>query len=125
MRPGQAVHVSSNSAGCRNGKSRGVFEGEGAMRNLLANRDFVQMRNGNPDTVFESEDERRALLLRMGTDPAAWVYLDTLARAARMSCNALRVKLGALEQEGLVASKRAPAGPRYRLTDDGRRRRAG
>jgi hypothetical protein len=38
-----------------------------------------------------------------------------------MSRDALRPKLEALEQEGLVASKRAPAGFRYRLTDDGRR----
>lgn len=48
--------------------------------------------------VFESEAERRALLRRMGTDPAAWVYLDTLARAARMPRNDLRLKLQALEQ---------------------------
>lgn len=77
------------------------------------------------NAVFDDERERRALLQRMGTDPAAWVFLDTLARAAQMSCEALRPKLEALEREGLVASKEAPAGPRYRLTDDGRRARAG
>jgi DNA-binding IscR family transcriptional regulator len=82
-------------------------------------------RDSNAGAVFESEGERRALLLRMGTDPAAWVYLDTLARSARMPQNALELKLEALEREGLVASKRAPAGSRYRLTDDGRRVRAG
>lgn len=75
--------------------------------------DSVRSRSGNSGAVFESEGERRALLLRMGTGPTAWVYLDTLARAARMSRNALRLKLEALEQEGLVASKRAPAGLRY------------
>jgi predicted ArsR family transcriptional regulator len=91
---------------------------------LLASCDSGHSRNGNSGAVFESEGERRALLLRMGTDPAAWVYLDTLARAARMPRNALRLKLEALEQEG-VASKRAAAGLRYRLTDDGRRVRAG
>ena len=75
--------------------------------------------------IFEDEGEKRALLLRMGTGPTAWAYLDTLARAARMSRKALRPKLEALEQEGLVASKEAPAGVRYRLTDEGRRVRAG
>jgi hypothetical protein len=78
-------------------------------------------------TAFEralTEDEMRALLQRMGTGPAAWVYLDTLARAARVSRNDLRPKLAALEQEGLVASGNAPASPSYRLTDDGRRFRA-
>ena len=75
--------------------------------------------------IFEDEGERRALLLRMGTGPTAWAYLDTLARAARMSRKALRPKLEALEQEGLVASTSAPAGLRYRLTDEGRRLRAG
>jgi predicted ArsR family transcriptional regulator len=83
--------------------------------------DTVGLREGKPGAVFESEDERRALLLRMGTAPSAWVYIDTLARAARMPRDALRLKLEALEQEGLVASKKAPAGRRYRLTDDGRR----
>jgi DNA-binding HxlR family transcriptional regulator len=76
-------------------------------------------------TIFEDEGEKRALLLRMGTGPTAWAYLDTLARAARMSRKALRPKLEALEREGLVASKAAPAGVRYRLTDEGRRVRAG
>ena len=76
-------------------------------------------------TIFEDEGEKRALLLRMGTGPTAWAYLDTLARAARMSRKALRPKLEALEREGLVASKEAPAGVRYRLTDEGRRVRAG
>jgi DNA-binding MarR family transcriptional regulator len=74
---------------------------------------------------FASEAERRALLLRMGSGPTAWVYLDTLARAAGMSRNAVKRKLEALEQEGLVASTKAPAGLRYRLTEDGRRIRAG
>jgi len=82
-------------------------------------------RNADSGAVFASEGERRALLLRMGTGPSAWAYLDTLARAARMSRNALRPKLEALEQEGLIASMRAPAGLRYRLTGDGRRIRAG
>jgi predicted ArsR family transcriptional regulator len=81
--------------------------------------------NANSGAVLASEVERRALLLRMGTGPTAWAYLDTLARAARMSRNALKPKLEALEQEGLVASTNAPAGLRYRLTEDGRRVRAG
>jgi hypothetical protein len=75
--------------------------------------------------AFESDDERRALLLRMGTAPAAWVYLDTLARAARLSRNALRAKLEVLEQEGLVTSRRVPAGLRYVLTEEGHRLRSG
>ena len=85
----------------------------------------ARSRNANSGAIFESEGERRALLLRMGTGPTAWAYLDTLARSARMSRSALRPKLEALEQERLVASKRAPAGFKYRLTDDGRRIRAG
>jgi DNA-binding transcriptional ArsR family regulator len=125
MRPGRAVDVSSDTVGFRNGKSGAVFESEGEKRDLLASCDSGHSRNGNWGAVFESEGERRALLLRMGTDPGAWVYLDTLARAAGMPRNVLRLKLEALEQEGLVASKRAPAGRRYRLTDDGRRLRAG
>ena len=76
-------------------------------------------------SVFENDDERRALLLRMGTGPTAWAYLDTLARAARMSRETLRPLLEALEREGLVSSTRVPAGFRYRLTQDGRRVRAG
>jgi predicted ArsR family transcriptional regulator len=85
----------------------------------------ARSRNADPRAVFEKEGERRALLLRMGTGPTAWAYLDTVARSAGMSRDALRPKLEALEQEGLVDSKRAPAGLRYRLTDDGRRVRAG
>lgn len=85
----------------------------------------ARSRKANSGAIFESEDERRALLLRMGTGPTAWAYLDTLARSARLSRDALRAKLEALEQEGLVASKKAPAGLRYRLTDDGRRVRVG
>jgi predicted ArsR family transcriptional regulator len=85
----------------------------------------VRGRSGSSAAIFEDEGEKRALLLRMGTGPTAWAYLDTLARAARMSRKALRPKLEALEQEGLVASKEAPAGVRYRLTDEGRRVRAG
>jgi hypothetical protein len=81
--------------------------------------------NANSGVVFANEAERRALLLRMGTSPTAWSYLDTLVRAAGMSRHALKRKLEALEQEGLVASTEAPAGPRYRLTEDGRRVRAG
>jgi predicted ArsR family transcriptional regulator len=82
-------------------------------------------RSADSAAFFEDEGERRALLLRMGTGPTAWAYLDTLARAARMSRKALRPKLEALEQEGLAASTSAPAGLRYRLTDEGRRLRAG
>jgi predicted ArsR family transcriptional regulator len=85
----------------------------------------VRSRSGGSAAIFEDESEKRALLLRMGTGPTAWAYLDTLARAARMSRNALRPKLEALEEEGLVASREAPAGARYRLTDEGRRVRAG
>jgi predicted ArsR family transcriptional regulator len=85
----------------------------------------VRGRSVSSAATFEDEGEKRALLLRMGTGPTAWAYLDTLARAARMSRKALRPKLEALEQEGLVASKEAPAGVRYRLTDEGRRVRAG
>jgi DNA-binding HxlR family transcriptional regulator len=76
-------------------------------------------------STFQSEGERRALLLRMGTGPTAWAYVDTLARAARMSRDALKLKLQALEREGLVTSREVPAGMRYRLTDEGRRLRAG
>lgn len=75
--------------------------------------------------MIENDAERRALLLRMGTGPTAWAYLDTLARAARMSRETIRPLLEALEQEGLVTSTKAPAGLRYRLTEDGRRIRAG
>ena len=81
--------------------------------------------NANSGAVFASEAERRALLLRMGSGPTSWAYLDTVARAAGMSRNAVKRKLEALEQEGLVASRRAPAGLKYRLTEDGRRVRAG
>jgi DNA-binding HxlR family transcriptional regulator len=73
---------------------------------------------------FANNAERRALLLRMGTGPTAWAYLDTLARAARMSRETLRPMLEALEREGLVSSVKAPAGVRYRLTEEGRRVRA-
>ena len=75
--------------------------------------------------VFETDAERGALLLRMGTGPTAWAYLDTLARAARMSREAITPLLEALEQEGLVTSTKAPVGLRYRLTEEGRRIRAG
>jgi DNA-binding MarR family transcriptional regulator len=78
-----------------------------------------------PDAGFDNDAERRALLLRMGTGPTAWAYLDTLARAARMSREALRPLLEALERDGFVNSTKAPAGLRYRLTEDGRRVRAG
>jgi predicted ArsR family transcriptional regulator len=81
--------------------------------------------NANSGAVFASQAERRALLLRMGSGPTAWAYLDTLARTAGMSRNALKRKLDALEHEGLVAATKAPAGLRYRLTEDGRRVRAG
>jgi len=81
--------------------------------------------NANSGAVFASEAERRALLLRTGSGATAWTYLDTLTRAAGMSRNAVKRKLEALEQEGLVASTKAPAGLRYRLTEDGRRVRAG
>jgi predicted transcriptional regulator len=83
------------------------------------------VRSGGSAAIVKDESKKRALLLRMGTGPTAWAYLDTLARAARMSCKVLRPKLEALEQEGLVVSKEAPAGVRYRLTDEGRRVRAG
>jgi len=85
----------------------------------------VRSRSASLGASFDDEGEKRALLLRMGTGPTAWAYLDTLARAARMSRKALQPKLEALEQEGLVASKEAPAGVRYQLTDEGRRVRAG
>ena len=74
--------------------------------------------------IFAGPGEKRALLLRMGSGPKAWAYLDTLARAAGLSRNALGPKLDLLEHEGLVASTKAPAGLRYRLTEDGRRFRA-
>jgi DNA-binding HxlR family transcriptional regulator len=61
----------------------------------------------------------------MGIGPTAWAYVDTLARTARMSRNVLELKLEALELEGLVTSRKVPAGVRYRLTDEGRRVRAG
>jgi DNA-binding MarR family transcriptional regulator len=77
------------------------------------------------EPVFAGAGEKRALLLRMGSGPRAWVYLDTLARAAGITRHALSRKLEALEQEGFVASTNAPAGPRYQLTEDGRRLRAG
>jgi DNA-binding HxlR family transcriptional regulator len=83
------------------------------------------MRSGSSDVVFAGADDKRALLLRMGAGPTAWAYLDTLARASGIPRNALKPKLEALEREGLVASTEAPAGPRYRLTEDGRRLRAG
>ena len=51
--------------------------------------------------VFASAGERRALLLRMGSAPKSWAYLDTLARASGISPNALKPKLEALEQEGI------------------------
>ena len=85
----------------------------------------LRSRSASLGAIFEDGGEKRELLMRMGTGPTAWAYLDTLARAARMSRKALRPKLEALEQEGLVASKEAPAGVRYRLTDEGRRVRAG
>ena len=75
--------------------------------------------------VFASAAEKRALLLRMGSAPNSWAYLDTLARASGISGSALGPKRESLEQEGFVASTKAPAGPRYRLTEDGRRFRAG
>ena len=75
----------------------------------------------NSGIVFAGAGEKRALLLSMGSGPKAWAYLDTLARAAGISCNALKPKLEALEQEGFVASTNAPAGLRYQLTEDGRR----
>lgn len=124
MRPGQAVKVSSNSVGRRNGNWVDAVESEGEWRVLFVS-DAFRSRQSHSDAVFANAGERRALLQRMGTDPAAWIFLDTLARAARMSCNALRPKLEALEREGLISSKEAPAGPRYRLTDGGRRARAG
>jgi DNA-binding HxlR family transcriptional regulator len=124
MRAGQGVKVSSSSVGRRNGNWSDVAESEGEWRVLFVS-DAFRGRTNNSDAAFDNEGDRRALLQRMGTDPSAWVFLDTLARTARMSCEALRPKLDALEREGLVASKEAPAGPRYRLTEDGRRVRAG
>jgi hypothetical protein len=124
MRPREPVQMSSNWVGSRNGKSSDAGEDEGEWR-VLYRSDAFRRRYSNSDAVFDNEGEKRGLLQLMGTDPGSWVYLDTLARAARMSGNALKPKLEALEGEGLVASKGAPAGPRYRLTDDGRRARAG
>jgi hypothetical protein len=77
------------------------------------------------ELVFTGAEEKRALLLRMGSGAKAWAYLDTLARAAGIPRNALSRKLEALEQEGFVASTKAPAGLTYQLTDGGRRFRAG
>ena len=71
--------------------------------------------------LFASAEEKRALLLRMGSAPRSWAYFDTLERASGISGNALKPKLDALEQEGFVASMKAPAGLRYQLTEDGRR----
>jgi DNA-binding HxlR family transcriptional regulator len=85
----------------------------------------TRRQNTSSSVTFQSEDEKRALLLRMGTGPTAWAYGDTLARAARMSRNAFELKLEALEREGLVTSRKVPAGTRYHLTDEGRRVRAG
>jgi len=76
-------------------------------------------------SVRADDAGRRALLVRMGTGPTAWAYLDTLARAARMSRESIRPVLEALERDGLVSSTKAPAGRRYRLTEEGRRVRAG
>ena len=75
--------------------------------------------------LFASAEEKRALLLRMGSAPKSWAYVDTLARASGIARNALKPKLEALEQEGFVSSTNAPAGLRYQLTEDGRRFRAG
>jgi DNA-binding HxlR family transcriptional regulator len=75
----------------------------------------------NSSPLFAAAGEKRALLLRMGSGPKAWAYLDTLARAAGISRSALNRKLKALEQEGFVASRKAPAGLRYQLTEAGRR----
>jgi hypothetical protein len=85
----------------------------------------TRRQNTSSGAAFQSADERRALLLRMGTGPTAWAYVDTLARAARMARNLLELELETLELEGLVTSKKVPAGMRYRLTDEGRRVRAG
>jgi DNA-binding MarR family transcriptional regulator len=63
--------------------------------------------------LFASAEEKRALLLRMGSAPRSWAYLDTLARASGITGNALKPKLEALEQEGFVASTKAPVGLRY------------
>jgi hypothetical protein len=62
----------------------------------------------NSGIVFAGAGEKRALLLSMGSGPKAWAYLDTLARAAGISRNALKPKLEALEQQGFVASTKAP-----------------
>jgi hypothetical protein len=85
----------------------------------------TRRQNIDSGATFQSQDEKRALLLRMGTGPTAWAYVDTLARAARMPRNVLELKLEALELEGLVTSRKVPAGMRYGLTDAGRRVRAG
>jgi len=62
----------------------------------------------NSGIVFAGAGEKRALLLSMGSGPKAWAYLDTLARAAGISRKALKPKLEALEQQGFVASTKAP-----------------
>ena len=62
----------------------------------------------NSGIVFAGAGEKRALLLSMGSGPKAWAYLNTLARAAGISRNALKPKLEALEQQGFVASTKAP-----------------
>ena len=98
-----------------------------ALRSLMADPKAWAYRRTpqSAKPIFESSDEKRLLLLRLGTASNAWAYLDTLARAARMAPEALAPKLDALEHERLVVLQRAPAGPRYRLTDRGRQVRAG
>jgi hypothetical protein len=122
--------VSPTSSRWPNGNGDHLVGGERrrqALRSLMADPTAWAYRqtSGTAEPIFKSSDERRLLLLRLGTGSNAWVYLDTLARAARMAPEALATKLDALERERLVVLQRAPAGPRYRLTDRGRHVRAG
>jgi hypothetical protein len=63
-----------------------------------------------PAPTSQAEAERRALLLRMGSGPSAWAYLDTLARALGMSRNALKRSLGRWsKKDSLPQRKPRPA----------------
>lgn len=67
--------------------------------------------------------ESLALLVRMGSHPRAFAYVDTLARATGLDREVVAATLEALEQRGLVASELKPAGRIYRLLEEGIRAR--